>query len=176
MTDTAKRPAVAIARVLRSLDLRQGAGGDFRITGEYRNGERVGTLVITLTRHADETIAKRADEVERLCADAGWSFDVSIRYYNGKPRPITRVANFGPRVRQQEPACLSDTAERKRPISKRAQYAEHRADLGQHSLPRLREIVEEISAPGHPRADDALYVKALYVAMNRAMPRRIRAH
>lgn len=176
MTDTAKRPAVAIARVLRSLDLRQGAGGDFRVTGDYRNGERIGTFVIALTRHADETIAKNADEIERLSGAEGWSFDVSVRYYNGKPRPITRVANFGPRVRHQEPACLSDTVGCKRPISKRAQYATHRADLGQHSLPRLREIVEEISVPGHPRADDALYVKALYVAMNRAMPRRIRAH
>ena len=50
-----RTPSVAVARVLRDLGLTQGPGKDFRVDGEYRGGERIGTWVLVLTRHADET-------------------------------------------------------------------------------------------------------------------------
>ncbi|MFB7574690.1 hypothetical protein [Streptomyces sp. NPDC056165] len=84
-------PTVAIARVLRDLGLTQGRGCDFRVTGEYRNGERIGTYVLPLTRHADEVIAEHADEIERLTAETGWAFRVLVRYPSGD-RPMTVVA------------------------------------------------------------------------------------
>ncbi|MEH0579062.1 MULTISPECIES: hypothetical protein [Streptomyces] len=105
LVPTAPSPTVAIARVLRRLGLVQGRGGDFRVTGEYRNGERICTYVVTLTRHADETIAQHADDVERWASeDGGWSFRVSVRYIDGKPRPWVHVSNgAGERVRDQPP-------------------------------------------------------------------------
>ncbi|MEU2264984.1 hypothetical protein ABZ568_00720 [Streptomyces olindensis] len=103
-TPPASTPTVAIARVLRRLGLTQGKGGDFRVTGDYRNGERIGTYVLTLSRHADEVIAEHADDIERWAAeDGGWSFRVSVRYPNGD-RPMTTVANYGSRVREEPPA------------------------------------------------------------------------
>ncbi|MFB0617261.1 hypothetical protein [Streptomyces sp. AGS-58] len=94
--------SAAIARVLRSLGLTQGKGCDFRVTGDYRNGERIGTFVAVLTRHADEVIAEHADEIERLSEEAGWPFRVSVRYH--KDRPMATVANYGGRVRKEPPA------------------------------------------------------------------------
>ncbi|WP_199570564.1 hypothetical protein [Streptomyces murinus] len=108
-TTPPKSPTVAIARVLRSLDLAQGRGGDFRITGEYRNGERIGTYVLPLTRHADETVAAHADEIERLAAETGFPFRVSVRYPSGD-RPMTSVANYGDRVRDVAPAPAAEAA------------------------------------------------------------------
>ncbi|WP_406178048.1 hypothetical protein [Streptomyces canus] len=104
---TASSPTVAIARALRRLGLAQGRGGDFRVTGEYRNGERIRTYVVTLTRHADETIAKHADDIERwVSEDGGWAFRVSIRYVGGKPRPWVDISNGpGERVRETPPAA-----------------------------------------------------------------------
>ncbi|MFE7214578.1 hypothetical protein ACFU93_32480 [Streptomyces sp. NPDC057611] len=96
-------PTVAIARVLRDLGLTQGRGCDFRVTGDYRNGERIGTYVLSLTRHADEVIAEHADEIERLSDETGWAFRVSVRYPNGA-RPMVTVANYGSRVRETPPA------------------------------------------------------------------------
>lgn len=98
-------PTVAIARVLRGLGLTQGRGCDFRVTGEYRNGERVGTHVLTLTRHADEVVAEHADEIERLAGETGFAFRVSVRYPGGNGRPMTSVANYGSRVRDTPPAA-----------------------------------------------------------------------
>ncbi|MEU7092984.1 hypothetical protein [Kitasatospora aureofaciens] len=106
-----KTPAVAVARALRSLGLVQGRGGDFRVTGDYQRGERIGTLVITLTRRADEQCAEKADEIERLTEEAGFPFRVSVHYYNGKPRPVTTVRNYGPRTRETPPAPAEEAAE-----------------------------------------------------------------
>ncbi|MFC8887546.1 hypothetical protein [Streptomyces cinereoruber] len=103
-----KTPTVAIARVLRALGLTQGRGCDFRIEGAYRNGERTGTYVLVLTRHADEVIAAHADDVERLTAEAGWAFRVSIRYLSATGRPTTSVANYGDRVRDEPPATTEE--------------------------------------------------------------------
>ncbi|WP_327123698.1 hypothetical protein [Streptomyces sp. NBC_01727] len=95
-----KTPTVAIARILRGLGLAQ--GHDFRVTGDYRTGERIGTFVLPLTRHADETIAANADEIERLADEGPYAFRVSVRYPSGD-RPMTGVANYGSRVRQDPP-------------------------------------------------------------------------
>lgn len=97
-------PTVAIARVLRGLGLTQGRGCDFRVTGTYQRGERIGTYVLALTRHADETITAHADEIERLTGQGPFPFRVSVRYFNGKPRPVTTVANYGSRIRETPPA------------------------------------------------------------------------
>ncbi|MEV5007309.1 hypothetical protein [Streptomyces sp. NPDC055692] len=99
-------PTVAIARVLRGLGLTQGRGCDFRVTGDYRNGERIGTYVLSLTRHTDEVIAEHADEIERLTAETGWTFRVSVRYPSGA-RPMVIVANYGSRVRETPPASAA---------------------------------------------------------------------
>ncbi|MFJ1607001.1 hypothetical protein ACIOHS_27060 [Streptomyces sp. NPDC088253] len=97
-------PTVAIARILRGLGLSQGKGCDFRVTGEYRGEERIGTYALLLTRHADEVVAANADEIERLADETGFAFRVSVRYYNGNPRPVAGVANYGSRVRDTPPA------------------------------------------------------------------------
>lgn len=60
-------------------------------------------------------------------------------------------------------------------MNKRKVYNQYRAELGELSLVRLREIVEEISDPSDPRGDDELFVKALHVAINRSLPRRWRS-
>ncbi|MFF2612333.1 hypothetical protein [Kitasatospora sp. NPDC058046] len=99
-----KRPTVALARVLRTLGLTQGKGRDFRIEGEYRNSERIGTYALLLTRHAHEVVAEHADEIEKLTGEAGFPFRVSVRYFNGKPRPFTNIENRGDRVRETPPA------------------------------------------------------------------------
>ncbi|KUN32504.1 hypothetical protein AQJ11_02970 [Streptomyces corchorusii] len=101
--------STAIARVLRGLGLTQGKGCDFRVTGDYRNGERIGTFVVVLTRHAEEVIAEHADEIERLSEEAGWPFHVSVRYHD-RERPMVTVANYGSRVRE-EPPVSAVTAE-----------------------------------------------------------------
>ncbi|MFD6941334.1 hypothetical protein ACFWAP_34935 [Streptomyces goshikiensis] len=100
-TTPPKSPTVAIARALRGLGLTQGRGCDFRVAGEYRNGERVGTYVLALTRHADETIAAKADEIERLTGEGPFPFRVSVRYHGS--RPMATVANYGDRVRETAP-------------------------------------------------------------------------
>ncbi|MFF0092729.1 hypothetical protein ACFYSF_22590 [Streptomyces canus] len=105
MTKTApSSPTVAIARVLRGIGLTQGRGCDFRVTGDYRNGERVGTYVLLLTRHADELVAERADEIERLVGATGFAFRVSVRYLSRSGRPTASIANYGSRVRDTPPA------------------------------------------------------------------------
>ncbi|MGW6391176.1 DUF3560 domain-containing protein [Streptomyces sp. NPDC055103] len=105
VVQTARTPSIAIARALRRVGLTQGCGKDFRVEGEYRNGERIATYVLTLTRHADETVAAHADDIERWASeDGGWSFKVSVRYIDGKPRPMTTISNgAGERVREEPP-------------------------------------------------------------------------
>ncbi|WP_327345936.1 DUF3560 domain-containing protein [Streptomyces europaeiscabiei] len=101
---TATTPSIAIARVLRRLDLTQGKGKDFRVEGEYRTGERVATCVLLLTKHADETVAARADDIERWTAeDGGWAFTVNVRY-SDKGRPHCTISNgIRERVREEPP-------------------------------------------------------------------------
>jgi hypothetical protein len=106
-TTPPKTPTVAIARVLRGLGLTQGRGQDFRVEGAYRNGERIGTHVLSLTRSADETIAEHADEIERLAAETGFVIRVSVRYPSGD-RPMTSVANYGDRVRDAAPTPAAE--------------------------------------------------------------------
>ncbi|MEC3995191.1 hypothetical protein VSR01_17280 [Actinacidiphila sp. DG2A-62] len=106
-TTPPKTPTVAIARILRSLGLVQ--GDDFRVTGEYRNGERIGTFVLALTRHTDETIAAQADEIERLAGEGPYPFRVSVRYPSGD-RPMITVANYGARVRETSPTPATPPA------------------------------------------------------------------
>ncbi|WBP89496.1 hypothetical protein [Kitasatospora cathayae] len=58
-------------------------------------------------------------------------------------------------------------------MNKRETYRKYRAELGEHSLVRLQEIVEEISDPNDPRGDDELYVKALHVSLRAVLPSRL---
>jgi hypothetical protein len=109
-TAPAKTPTVAIARILRGLGLTQGRGGkDFRVGGEYRNGERQYTYVVAYSRRAEEVIAAHADEIEARADEAGFSFRVSVRYSAGG-RVHTSVQNAGPRTRETPPAALAATA------------------------------------------------------------------
>ncbi|MER6632234.1 hypothetical protein ABT301_29140 [Streptomyces sp. NPDC000987] len=121
--------SAAIARILRGLGLTQGKGCDFRVTGDYRNGERIGTFVVVLTRHADEVIAEHADEIERLSAESGWPFRVSVRYHKGE-RPMTTVANYGSRVRE-EPAARAEVLEDPAPAGEPAPEAVDEPDTGE---------------------------------------------
>ncbi|MDX3345931.1 hypothetical protein PV387_39380 [Streptomyces sp. ME02-6987-2C] len=110
-------PTVVIARILRGLGLTQGRGQDFRVTGDYRNGERVGTYVLTLTRHADEVVAAHADEIEKRSEETGNSFRVSLRY-SSSGRPVASVANYGSRVRETPPAPPAEEAPAPAPAPK----------------------------------------------------------
>ncbi|MEU1853925.1 DUF3560 domain-containing protein [Streptomyces sp. NPDC019990] len=104
-TPIAKTPSIAIARALRRLGLTQGKGNDFRVEGEYKNGDRVCTYVLLLTPHAEESVAARADDIERWAAgDGGWDFTVNVRYStNG--RPHCTISNGAvEKVREEPPA------------------------------------------------------------------------
>ncbi|MCX4458545.1 DUF3560 domain-containing protein [Streptomyces sp. NBC_01728] len=112
VTPVAKTPSIAIARALRRLGLAQGKGKDFKVEGEYNKaGERVATYVLTLTGHADETVAARADDIERWASeDGGWSFTVNVRY-SDKDRPHCTISNGAvERVREEPPAPPADEA------------------------------------------------------------------
>ncbi|MCM1964869.1 hypothetical protein [Streptomyces sp. G1] len=99
-----KTPAVAIARVLRGLGLRQGAGQDFRVTGYYRNGERQHTYVLLLSGAARQVVAENADRIEAEAEEGPFPFTVSVRYSTaGHPHPSVR--NGGTRVRETPPAA-----------------------------------------------------------------------
>jgi hypothetical protein len=109
MSSTYVRPSTAIARVLRGLGLKQGA--DFRVKGEYKgrgtDRERVGTYVVIYTNAADQVVADHADEIERLAAESGNSFRVSIHFTAGG-RMWTWVANYGQRTRDAAPVATAD--------------------------------------------------------------------
>ncbi|MGJ3558930.1 hypothetical protein ACR6C2_08095 [Streptomyces sp. INA 01156] len=109
LTKTAHNPTTAIARALRRLDLAQGRGKDFRVEGEYKNGERVCTYVLVLTRHANEVVAAHADDIERWVGeDGGWSFTVNVRY-SSKGHPHCTISNGAiERVREEPPAPPAD--------------------------------------------------------------------
>jgi len=98
-------PTVGLARELRRLGLTQGRGGDFRVTGEYRNGERLYTYVVVYSRHAEEVIAANADEIEERTDASGFPFRVSVRY-SDSGRPFTSIMNSGPRVRETAPVAV----------------------------------------------------------------------
>jgi hypothetical protein len=101
MTKAPATPVHAVARELRRLGLKQGRGGDFRVVGHYVRNERQHTYVITLTRHADETIAANADLIERWLDEGPFPFRVDVSYPGGGTRPICSVRNGGgPRIRQ----------------------------------------------------------------------------
>ncbi|MYR55029.1 DUF3560 domain-containing protein [Streptomyces sp. SID625] len=106
----AKTPSIALGRALRRLGLTQGKGKDFRIDGDYNDaGERIRTYALLLTAHADETVAARADDIERWTGDdGGWSFTVCVRY-SDKGRPHCTIANGAvEKVREEPPALPAD--------------------------------------------------------------------
>lgn len=103
---TAKSPSTAIARVLRDLGLKQGA--DFRVRGQYANGERTGTYVAVMTKEADQVVADHADQIEEAVQlDGGFTFRVSIHFTAGGRR-WTWVANYGERTRDAAPVATAD--------------------------------------------------------------------
>mgnify|MGYP001579129312 CR=1 FL=1 len=102
----AKTPTVAIARVLRELGFKQGT--DFRIKGEYRNGYRVGTYVNLYGADVRESVSRFANTIENRVAESGFTFSVSVRYFDGTPWPT--VANYGDRVRDEAPAVTEPAA------------------------------------------------------------------
>ena len=112
----AKTPGVAVARVLRGLGLKQGL--DFGVRAERKNGERIGTRVAVFGRQANQTVADNADLIERLAAEAGFSFNVSV-YVTPSGIVWVHIANYGERTRQThflsarpaEPVTTVDTAE-----------------------------------------------------------------
>ncbi|MET8746851.1 hypothetical protein [Streptomyces sp. NPDC004728] len=113
-TQPARTPSVAIARALRRLGLVQGRGGDFSVTGFYRNGERDHTYVVLYSRHANEVCAAHADEIEQTAeADGGWQFRVSVRYFSDRPR--VSIANAGKRIRETPPAAAAAPEEPAQP-------------------------------------------------------------
>lgn len=97
----AKTPTVAIARVLRDLGLKQGQ--DFRVKGEYRRGERIGTYVVLYSKAAEERVSVQRDVIEQRTAAEGFPFNVSVYYSKTGYRGV-HVANFGTRVRETGPA------------------------------------------------------------------------
>uniref|UniRef100_A0AAU7GWX9 Minor tail protein n=1 Tax=Streptomyces phage Geonosis TaxID=3158856 RepID=A0AAU7GWX9_9CAUD len=93
----AKTPGVAIARVLRGLGLKQGL--DFGVRGERKNGERIGTRVAVFGRPANQLVADKADEIERLAGEAGFHFNVSV-YFTPSGIVWVHVGNYGEKTRQ----------------------------------------------------------------------------
>ncbi|BBA98324.1 hypothetical protein RVR_4463 [Actinacidiphila reveromycinica] len=112
LIQSARTPTIALARALRRAGLAQGRGKDFRVEGQYRDGERVATYALLLTQHADETVAAHADDIERWTSeDGGWSFTVSVRYIDGKPRPHTTISNGAvERIREEPPTVTPEPA------------------------------------------------------------------
>ncbi|MER5697838.1 DUF3560 domain-containing protein [Streptomyces mirabilis] len=157
-TPAAKSPSIAIARALRRLGLTQGKGKDFKVEGEYNKaGERVRTYVLTLTRHADETVAARADDIERWASeDGGWSFTVNVRY-SDKGRPHCTISNGAvEKVREEPPAPPADEPA---PESQPEQSAGETAALEDPAQPE--EAEEPPASKGsltitHTRADGTL--------------------
>ncbi|MFB7113488.1 hypothetical protein [Streptomyces sp. NPDC056291] len=119
---------VVIARVLRGLGLTQGCGGDFRVAGEYRSGERIGTYVLPLSRHADEVIAEYADEIERLADETGYTFRVSVRYHGDRQPPWPTTARAYSRPRPSRPPPRSPRRPRPRPALAEPAPESHPAD------------------------------------------------
>jgi len=93
----AKTPGVAIARALRGLGLKQGS--DFRVKGEYKNGERTGTRVVVLGRSVNQTVADNANLIEQQAGDAGFHFNVSV-YFTPSGIMWVHIANYGKKTRQ----------------------------------------------------------------------------
>lgn len=93
----AKTPGVAVARVLRGLGLKQGR--DFRVKGEYKSGERIGTNAVITGTAANQVVADNADAIEQQAAEAGFQFRVSI-YFTPSGSVWVWVSNTGKRTRQ----------------------------------------------------------------------------
>lgn len=156
VVQTARTPSIAIARALRRLGLTQGRGKDFRVEGEYRDGERIATYVLTLTKHADETVAAHADDIERWASeDGGWSFKVSVRYIDGKPRPMTTISNGpGERVREEPPTTTPEPEPQPEPEAGTAPEPEPQPEptAGTAVLEDPAEPEEEEQPPAPPKA------------------------
>ena len=100
----------AIARALRSVGLIQGT--DFRVTGQYVNGERRYTFAYALTLAAERVMAENADAIETATEDMNMPFKVSVRYFDGRDQPCVRVDNGPlPRVRETVPASTPEPAD-----------------------------------------------------------------
>ncbi|XVV34992.1 hypothetical protein ACQPXT_13490 [Streptomyces sp. CA-100214] len=110
LVPTPRTPSVAIGRALRSLGLKQGRGGDFRVAGHYVGKERRHTCVILLNREAEGTVAANADRIEQAPELGGFAFTVSVRYTGG--RACTSVSNGpGERIRETAPVAVEDAEE-----------------------------------------------------------------
>lgn len=143
------RPSTIIARILRQLGLKQ--GHDFRVRGEYRgrgaDRERIGTYVAALTKEADQAVADHADEIERLSAEQGNSFRVSIHLTAGG-RMLTWIANYGQRTRDAAPVATADKGQPALDTSSRrtAHQLGHRIVGGAQITPQRPATVEEATA------------------------------
>ena len=113
---------MAIARILRDMGLRQGNGKDFTVRGFERNGERFGTMVVPLTRAANDLIDARADEIESASEEAGFPFLVSTEY-GADGRAWPNLVNFGERVRSPRPAIATRESDVKRNVLQYARKA-----------------------------------------------------
>ncbi|MFI2434685.1 DUF3560 domain-containing protein [Streptomyces sp. NPDC018693] len=163
VTPIAKSPSIAIARALRRLDLAQGKGKDFKVEGEYNKaGERVCTYVLLLTRHADETVAARADDIERWASeDGGWSFTVNVRYSNNG-RPHCTISNgAGEKVREEPPATEATPEQQPEEPAGEPEVLEDPAQPEEEEQPEAPQTEEPRPSKGsltitHTRADGTL--------------------
>lgn len=143
------RPSTIIARILRQLGLKQ--GHDFRVRGEYRgrgaDRERIGTYVAALTKEADQAVADHADEIERLSAEQGNSFRVSI-HFTAAGRTLTWIANYGQRTRDAAPVATADKGQPALDTSSRrtAHQLGHRIVGGAQITPQRPATLEEATA------------------------------
>lgn len=108
-----KRPAPkttwgTIARVLRDFGLKQGRTEDFRVSGEYKNGERQYTYVILSSlvtgSEAQNVIFENADAIEEATAAYGMPFYVSVKYFSNGKRFVSVDNHRSGHIREEAPA------------------------------------------------------------------------
>jgi len=102
-----KTPTVALARALRRIGLAQGE--DFRITGNYRRGERLSTFALVRSRRAHGLVAEHADRIEAELAAGPFGFTVSVYDFNGHPHALVTNAPVE-RVRESAPVAAEAVA------------------------------------------------------------------
>lgn len=99
-----------IARVLRDLSLKQGNGQDFRVTGDYRKGERINTLVTLLSDRARTVVFENADAIEAATSTYGFPFYVSVHYFSSGKRCVSLDNHNSGHVREEPPVNVRVTA------------------------------------------------------------------
>lgn len=158
-TPAAKTPSIALARALRRLGLTQGKGKDFRVDGDYNKaGERVRTYALLLTAHADETVAARADDIERwISEDGGWSFTVNVRY-SDTGRPHCTISNGAVEKVREEPPAPPATEAAPEPQPEPEQAEEPTAGTAVLEDPAQPEGAEEPPAEEPPASKGSLTI------------------